>query len=196
MAWYLLKTWVGKEEELAREFRSTVPSHMYQECFVIYQERIWRKQQRSVVHVEPLLPGCVFLTCEETNPFTKTISFYDKLRKVPFVSRLMINGNLTILPVMRQDEEFLYRISGRKHLVELSYVTKDEDGQICKISDPLKTCREQIVRVQLKKRYAMVRHRLWGEDQAIVLGIMLKEDANQKILYGNGEEGSFSNEKL
>ncbi|RKI98591.1 hypothetical protein D7X87_26595, partial [bacterium D16-54] len=27
-----------------------------------------------------------------------------------------------------------------------------------------------------KKRYAMVRHKLWGEERAIVLGIMLKED--------------------
>ena len=34
----------------------------------------------------------------------------------------------------------------------------------------------KIERIQLKKRYAMVRHKLWGEERAIVLGIMLKED--------------------
>ena len=29
----------------------------------------------------------------------------------------------------------------------------------------------------------MVRHRLWGEEQAIVLGIILKEDRDQMLLY-------------
>ena len=62
--WYLLKTWAGREEELVQKIRRTVPASAYQECFVIYQERIWRKQQKSIVHVEPLFPGCVFLTGE------------------------------------------------------------------------------------------------------------------------------------
>ena len=48
MQWYLLKTWAGREEELVQEIRRTVPGHMYKECFVIYQERIWRKQQKSI----------------------------------------------------------------------------------------------------------------------------------------------------
>ena len=51
MLWYLLKTWEGKEKDLVDEIRRTVPPSVYDECFVIYQERIWRKQQRSVVHV-------------------------------------------------------------------------------------------------------------------------------------------------
>ena len=44
MQWYLLKTWTGREEELVKEIRRTVPSYMYEDVFVIYTERIWRRQ--------------------------------------------------------------------------------------------------------------------------------------------------------
>ena len=52
--WYLLKTWAGREEELVKEVQRILPPQMYEECFVIRQERIWRKQQKSIVHLESL----------------------------------------------------------------------------------------------------------------------------------------------
>ena len=47
--------------------------------------------------------------------------------------------------------------------------------------------------VQLKKRYAMVRHRLWGEERTFVLGIVLNEDGGEKFRY-NGDEKFRYNE--
>lgn len=181
MLWYLLKTWVGKEKALVNEIIRMVPSSMYHECFVIYQERIWRKQQRSVVHVEPLFPGSVFLTCEGTS------SPINRLEQIPAIANLVASGGLTIFPMMKEDGEFLKKISGEDHMVRLSYVLKDEQGQICGISEPLQTCRGQIEKYQFKKRYAMIRHRLWGEDRVIALGIILKEDGERKLLYENAE---------
>ena len=169
--WYLLKTWAGREEELVQEIRRTVPRHMYKECFVIYQERIWRKQQKSIVHVEPLFPGCVFLTCSSLESATSRIG------RIPAVARWRRSASLEILRMTEADGEFLAELSGKEHRVKLSCVLKDEQGKICKLSGPLKLYQEQIERIQFKKRYAMVRHRLWGEEQAIVLGIMLEEDA-------------------
>lgn len=182
MMWYLLKTWAGKEEELAEEIRRTVPPGMYGECFVIRQERIWRKQQRSIVHVEPLFPGCVFLTCKTRNYLeTKTFPF-QFLRQIPSMAEWTSWKDLAILPMIKEDAEFLEKISGKDHLVRLSYVMKNEQGKICKISNPLSIFQGEIECYQFKKRYAMVRHKLWGEERAIVLGIMLKEDWEQKSL--------------
>ena len=59
---------------------------------------------------------------------------------------------------------------------------KDEYGNICKFSEPLKYYQEHIERIQFKKRYAMIRHRLWGEERTFVLGILLKEDIHQEYL--------------
>lgn len=183
MKWYLLKTWTGREEELAEEIRRAIPSHLYQECFVMYQERIWRRQQRSIVHVEPMWPGCVFLTCEESHLSQKRDIIFRCLKGTLSVARLLSDGDLSVLPMMKEDVDFLTKISGKDHVVKLSTVLKSEDGQVSQISDPLKVCCGQIERVQFKKRYAMVRHRLWGKDQAIVLGIILKEDRERELLY-------------
>ncbi len=183
MRWYLLKTWAGREEELAEKIRKIVPSYIYQECFVIYQERIWRRQQKSIVHVEPMWPGWVFLTCKEGHILQKTEEPSECSEGIASIAGLIAGGSLTILPLAKEDTDFLSRISGKDHLVKLSYVLKNEKGQISQISDPLKGCCGQIERYQFKKRYVMVRHRLWGEEQAIVLGIILKEDRDQMLLY-------------
>lgn len=168
--WYLLKTWAGMEEELVKEIRRRIPSNVYQECFVIYQERVWRKQQRSIVHRELLFPGCVFLIGEPANE--REINYF-------VTEWFSWHSELHLLPMMRKDIQFLERISGKEHLVKLAYVQKDEEGNIHALSEPLNGCRGQIERFQLKKRYAMVRCPLWGEEQVLVLGIMLKEDENR-----------------
>lgn len=176
--WYLLKTWVGREEELVKELQRIVPSQMYEECFVIRQERIWRKQQRSIVHVELLFPGCVFLTCKEAKAELENTALF----------RLAADGVLSIFPMTGEDGRFLEKISGDEHMVRLSYVQKDEEGNVCKLSEPLKVCQGQVERYQFKKRYAMVRHRLWGEDRLLVLGIALKEDGGRIARRGEDEQ--------
>ena len=215
--WYLLKTWAGREEELVREVQKIVPPQMYEECFVIWQERIWRKQQKSIVHMEPLFPGCVFLTCREREAGTegkdlpgnedaagyKAIAgnkavtenglFLPFLEKIPAAAQMMDGGIFTIFPMTGEDGQFLEKISGDEHVVRLSYVQKDEEGNICKLSEPLKVFQGQVERFQLKKRYAMVRHRLWGEERTFVLGIVLNEDGGEKFRY-NGDEKFRYNE--
>lgn len=189
MLWYLLKTWAGREEELVKVIHKTIPSYQYKECFVIYQERIWRRQQRSIVHRERLFPGCVFLTCEDSGKE----DFLPRCpEKNPDIGDRMAWGNITILPMMPKDGEFLEKISGTDHVVRLSYVQKEEGGEIALVSGPLKKCAGQMERIQLKKRYAVVRCRLWGEEQAIVLGIMLREDKGR--MFFNAGAGTLDRE--
>lgn len=189
MLWYLLKTWAGREEELVKVIHKTIPSYQYKECFVIYQERIWRRQQRSIVHRERLFPGCVFLTCEDSGKE----DFLPRCpEKNPDIGNRMAWGNIAILPMMPKDGEFLEKISGTDHVVRLSYVQKEEGGEIALVSGPLKKCAGQMERIQLKKRYAVVRCRLWGEEQAIVLGIMLREDRGR--MFFNAGAGTLDRE--
>lgn len=190
MLWYLLKTWAGREEELVKVIHKTIPSYQYKECFVIYQERIWRRQQRSIVHRERLFPGCVFLTCEGSSKE----DFLPRCpEKNPDIGNRMAWGNIAILPMMPKDGEFLEKISGTDHVVRLSYVQKEEGGEIALVSGPLKKCAGQMERIQLKRRYAVVRCRLWGEEQAIVLGIMLREDKGR--MFFNAGAGTLNRER-
>ena len=110
MLWYLLRTWPGREEMLVKEIQKTVPSYLYQEVFVIYNERIWRRQGESIIHAEPLFPGCVFLTCEKTDPF------FMYIQRVPAMSALLASGELSAYPLMDADTEFLEQITDESHV--------------------------------------------------------------------------------
>lgn len=120
-------------------------------------------------------------------------SFLAAPEKNPDIGDRMAWGNITILPMMPKDGEFLEKISGTDHVVRLSYVQKEEGGEIALVSGPLKKCAGQMERIQLKKRYAVVRCRLWGEEQAIVLGIMLREDKGR--MFFNAGAGTLNRER-
>ena len=194
MSWYFLNTWAGKEEALVKEIHRIIPPYWYKDCFVMYQERIWRRQQRSIVHREQLFPGYVFLTCED-NGRESPLYFY--LDKSLDVVKGMADNGFTVFPMRKEDGDFLEKLSGEDHVIRLSYVRKNEDGKVNPVSGPLTKCAGQIERYQFKKRYAMVRCRLWGKDQAMVLGIMLREDREQR-LFNQGSahfKELFFNEK-
>ena len=99
------------------------------------------------------------------------------------------NDDFHLLPIMQEDARFLEKISGKDHIVRLSYVQKDKEGNISWLSEPLHGCRGEIERMQFKKRYAMVRHRLWGEERILVLGILLNEDIHAQLLDERGRDG-------
>lgn len=186
MQWYLLKTWTGREEELVKEIRRTMPAYMYENVFVIYTERIWRRQGRSIVHTEPLFHGCAFLTCREPGPV------WHRLERVPFLSQWMAAGYLSVYPLMERDAEFLQRIAGDEHLMRLSYVLRErndlngtEGTDRYRVSGPLEYCLEDIDNIEFRKRFVKLHKRLWGEDMVIAMGIVLNEDMEQGMVCGD-----------
>ena len=190
MQWYLLKTWTGREEELVKEIRRTVPSYMYEDVFVIYTERIWRRQGRSIVHPEPLFHGCAFLTCRDSEPIWR------RMGQVPFLVQWMAAGYLTVYPLMEKDAEFLQQISGDEHMMRLSYVLRERDeltdessdmyemsGNTYRVSGPLEYCLENIDSIEFRKRFVKLHKCLWGENMVIAMGIVLNEDMEQGLVY-------------
>ncbi len=191
MLWYLLKTWAGKEEELVKELRRTVPPYMYHEAFVIYNERIWRRQGRSIVHTEPLFQGCAFVTCKESEPL------FRQLERVPAMSKLMAMGYLSVFPLRAADADFLEQLAGEDHVVRLSHVLRTESRMVVdkndsellghtdyyQVSGPLTQFLGDVENFDFKKRFAKLRRNIWGEDMVIPLGIVLNEDVEQKVRY-------------
>lgn len=176
MLWYLLKTWTGREEELVRDIRRTVPSHMYNEAFVIYTERVWRRQGRSIVHQEPLFKRCVFLTCPETG------SLSCRTEWASVISGLMAYGCSSVLPLRWEDVRFLERISGADHVLRLSYLLREGDGPFYRVSGPLESCLSDISGIEFRKRFAKVHRNLWGEEQDLAMCLILNEDMEQGII--------------
>lgn len=179
--WYVLQTMTGDEEELVQMIRRLLPGRCYTDCFVPYYERIWRKQQKSYVHVERLFPGYVFILTDTPG------DVFMELKRVPAMSKLLADGNYHFLPLEEEEEEFFQKMLGETHIVRLSYVETNGKGKVCRVAGPLENYLTQVVRYQFKKRYAVIRLKLLGEEKTTVLGVILNEDVRQEIEYGKVE---------
>lgn len=179
--WYVLQTITGKEEELVRMIRKLVPPDLYSDCFVAYYERIWRKQQQSMVHVERLFPGYAFIIAQDPN------ELFLRLKQVPAMSKMIADGEFTFFSLDEDEEDFLRNMLEGDHIVRLSYVATDGRGRVSRVSGPLESYLSQVVRYQFKKRYAIIRLRLLGAEKTAALGILLNEDVRQELLYGKIE---------
>lgn len=181
MQWYVLQTKTGEEEKLVLLIRKIVPSHLYNECFVVYQEQLWRRQRQNFVHIRRAFPGYVFITSTEPE-----LLFFC-LKQVPAMSKMIADGNYFFLPLESGEAEFLGRIMNENHVVRLSYLSTDGRGNIRQVSGPLAFCVNQIASIRFGKRHVLVRLKLLGEEKTILLGIVLNEDICQELKYGKVE---------
>lgn len=99
MLWYVLQTKTGEEEKLAEMIRKVVPRHLYGECFIVYHEQLWRRQQQNFVHVKRAFPGYVFITSKEPE------ALFFCLKKIPAMVKMMTDD----------ESFFLYLDPGKLH---------------------------------------------------------------------------------
>lgn len=181
MQWYVLQTRTGEEEKVKSLIRKIVPSHLYEECFVVYHEQLWRRQQENFVHVKRAFPGYVFITSREPE------ALFFCLKQVPAMSKMMADEEFFFLTVEKEEAEFLKSIMNENHVICLSYLSTDGKGNIRQISGPLKVCASGIIRCRFGKRHVLVQLRLLGEEKTVLLGIVLDEDIRQELRYGKVE---------
>lgn len=181
MLWYVLQTKTGGEEKLVEMIHRMVPADLYGECFVIYHEQLWRRQQQTFIHVKRAFPGYVFITSREPE------ALFFCLKKLPAMTKMMVDEEKFFLSLELQESAFLQRMTNKQHVIGLSYLETNGEGNILQVLGPLRSCVSEIVRLRFGKRYVIVRIKLLGKEKEILLGIMLKEDVGQEIKYGRGE---------
>lgn len=181
MLWYVLQTKTGEEEKLIELIHKLVPKELYKECFVIYQEQLWRRQQHNFVHLKRVFPGYVFIASKDPE------ALFFCLKRVPAMAKLMADDESFFLSVEKEETQFLQKIMNKDHVIGLSYLLTDGKGTILQVSGPLETCLDQIVKYRYGKRHVLVRLKLLGREKTVMLGIVLKEDMEQRLQHGKNE---------
>ena len=181
MQWYVLQTRTGEEEKLVEMIRRIVPRHLYGECFVIYHEQLWRRQQKNLVQVRRAFPGYVFITPREPR------ALFFCLKQLPAMVKMMARDDDFVLPVEAEEKAFLKKIMDVNHVIGLSYLKTDGKGNVLSVTGPMKSCISRMVLCRFGKRYALVRMPFLGKEKEIFFGIVLKEDLSGELWYGKVE---------
>ena len=178
--WYVIQTVTGKEEELIDMMNTILGRDLYRDCFIIWAEWMKRLGGQWQIQVRPLFPGYVFVDSEQPE------DLFFSLKRVPRFSRIIGNGRFVFTPVEESEKTFLETLmwggnSGREkvesdYLVRRSLIDTTKDGKISRIHGALRLFENQIERVSLHKRYAVVRVRFLQREQTVLLGIRLGKD--------------------
>ena len=176
--WYVIQTVTGKEEELTDMMNTIVERDLYRDCFIIRAE--WMKRLGGQWQTQD-----VFVDSEQPE------ELFFSLKRVPRFSRIIGNGRFEFTPVEESEKTFLETLmrggvpgkgNGENgYLVRRSLIDTTEDGKISGIHGALRLFKDQIERISLHKRYAVVRVRFLQREQTVLLGIRLGKDEAAEV---------------
>ena len=92
------------------------------------------------------------------------------------MSKLVAADRYEFLPIKKEEETFFYDIFDLEHVVRLSYVETDDQGQMKKIHGPVCKYANRVQKCCFKKRYLIMDIPMGGVEKTVALGIKLKED--------------------
>ena len=174
--WYVIQTMAGKEQELVGTIRKMVPPDSYESCFFLKRQLLKRLGGAWLEITETLFPAYVFV---ETD---KPEEIFFQLKKVPEFTKLLGDTVEEFIPLEESEQDFLEvlcrngKAEGQDKLVKLTRVWLGADGKVERLDGPLEYFKGQIVRVNLRKRYAMIEIPLRGKMQTVLLGIRLEKN--------------------
>ena len=62
--WYVIQVMTGKEEAVKAVIEDRLDRTLYERCFLIRRERIWRRDGKFIVHLETMFPGYLFISTD------------------------------------------------------------------------------------------------------------------------------------
>ena len=174
--WYAIQTITGNEEEAIGSIRKMVDKSVYEDCFLLKREAVWRIQAACQVHVERLFPGYVFVSTESPK------ELYQQLKGVSSYTKILGKEEEEFYPVSAEEEGFLKELlnGDEEYTVRLSPVEVDEQGEIVECGKPLEGYLDRVIKKRIRLRYVIIRVHLFGRDREILMGIRLGGDEDLK----------------
>ena len=175
--WYVIQVMTGKEEKVKSVIEEKVSRELYDRCFLIKRERVWRREGKCLLHLETLFPGYLFLSTE------KPEAVYQELKAIPQFTKLLQAEPQEFLAVEADEKEFLENLidGDPENVVRLSQVVLNSDKEIVSAEGPLAHYVDRIVKKKVRLRYVMIETTLFGKERTVLVGIRTDE----------GEKGEF-----
>ncbi|MBR1571739.1 MAG: hypothetical protein IJ655_03260 [Lachnospiraceae bacterium] len=170
--WYVIQTYSGSEHDVCTWINTYVDQSLFERCFVPLYEDVWRKDGIGHINVKKLFPGYVFVETDNIN------AVYVKLKELPkMTSVLSMDGDKGdfLTPIYSEEEEFLNTIlSGG--ILRVSYVEINKNRKIKNIIGPLEYFRNNIIKMDVPHRRAIVELEMMGEIRTIKFGLWMDVD--------------------
>ena len=195
--WYVIQTISGQEHEVCLWINTYVDKNYYTRCFVPLYEDVWRKEGVGHISIKKMFSGYIFL---ETDTPEKV---HDALKEMPKLTVLLSvkeNTGRVFLPIHKDEESFFDNILS-DGIMRVSYVHVSKSGKLDVIIGPLRAYEEQILRVDIPHRRAIVVIPMLGEERSLKFGLWLDKDPKidwieeEKAKLADTSKGSSMNQE-
>lgn len=173
--WYVIQTISGQEHKVCMWIHTYVDKACYSRCFVPLYEDVWRKEGIGHISIKKMFSGYLFL---ETDTPDKVHDSLKAASEVTILLSISEEDERIFLPLYPEEETFFDSILS-DGMMRVSYIHVDRNRKLDTIIGPLRSYRENIVRLDLPHRRAIVELPVLGEKRRIKFGLWL--DADPKI---------------
>lgn len=152
--WYVIQVCSGMEESIRIQCERKIPREILSECMVPHYEEQRKYMGEWHTRERILFPGYLFLVSENLD------ELYQNLKRIIGMTKLLGTGR-EIVPLTREEIEFLLRFGGEERIVKFSQGFID-NSQVQILSGPLKGMEGFIRRIDRHKRKAYLEIPLFG----------------------------------
>lgn len=156
----------GLEAEQRAAAQSVKP--LVEACIIPLKEREKKFHGSWHLVTERVYPGYLFLKTEEAE------QLFFQLKQIPKLTKLLGDAELTFDSLTDEEAAFVENLGGAEHVVQLSPVAVDKDGNVTVLGGELKKYEDRIKKIDLHKRIAVVRTTIGEIEKEIYLGIVLE----------------------
>ena len=177
--WYVLYTSTGQEDKLLmwlETYGEKLEKCLYEACFSMTYENIWRYQQRSYLEVKRMFPGYLFLITDHPE------EMYEQLREIPQFVRLLAEpeeNKSFFYNIPKEEVDFLYSLiesnSDGDYCVHRSFCVRT-GHKITKTFGALEKHLPDIIKADYKQRRVIIEKTLLGQRRTIKLCIYDEND--------------------
>lgn len=170
--WYALRTVSGKEPEAGELLKQAVSHALWSECRIPKKTKVYRSGGRLYLLEDVMFPGYLFIKTDCPNELAK------KLEKSGKLPQFIDSSKGSMAPVEDQDLRFLKVVCGDdlRRVMGVSKIVLNDEKRIIRTDGVLLHYQNQIVKLNLHKRYAVVKVDLFNRLQTVLFGISLEQD--------------------
>ena len=172
--WYVVQTNTGEEEQIKQIIEKLKSLDKDAECFTPIYEGVKRSGGNNRVYLAMLFPGYIFI---DTSHPEKIMDAEKKMTE--FVKLLGVEKDeegIRITPVTDRDRYFIESLTDENHIMHLSLVRVNENHKIDKVVGPLEKFWDKIVKIEYRKRRAIIETEMFGKKHRIRFGLWGYED--------------------
>lgn len=170
--WYVLRTIPEKEQQAAELMEHMIDHRLWTYCRILKKIKVFRSGGALHLLEERMFPGYLFI---RTNCPAELEKKLKQARRFPqFVGTV----DDVLISVEDADLDFLRNVCGEElqYTMGITRVILGKDNQIVRAEGVLSRYLNRIVKLNLRKRFAMVDVKLFNREQTVLFGVCLEQD--------------------